>query len=481
MDKSNFKSRVRDFFGKLLSVFSLIEERNVFFQNLALLIKSGTPLSEALRIIIEDLQSYRMKRAAKVMLEDIEDGGKFWKALDDHRYIFSEYEIRMVKIAEETGSLYKSLEYLSTQLGKDTELRGKIRGALFYPVTVLVFASVIGTGISWFVLPKLARAFASLRIQLPIATQILIKIGDFINSYGYIVFPSLAVLAFILFLAFRFTRLKFVGLRVIEVLPGVGGFLRRVRTARLSLFFGTLLEAGVPIVETLESMVSIVEMPREKRFFKQLLEHIEMGESFEKSFSEIKEAKTLFPKVTQQMIFTGEKSGRLPEIFLYISDLYEKKVDLESKNLTQTLEPILLVLIALVVAFIAIAIILPIYSLLGGLQSGSPVTGTPPPPIEEVREAPTPAPAGTPEGPKAEAPKEAVEVKAEKKVKVLDTPIGYLNVRAGPGTFYKFLRRANPGEIFEYTTIEDGWYRIIEDNGAAGWVLEKYVEIVLGG
>lgn len=489
--KSRFKSFFERLSGKLLSVFSLLEERNNFFQNLSLLIGSGTPLVEALRIVTKEIQSGRMKKAVDDIYVAVESGEKFWQSLADHPYIFTEYEIRMIKIAEETGTLEKSLGYLAAQLEKDYELRGKIKSALFYPIIVLSFALIIGMGVTWFVLPKLARAFASLRIALPAVTRVLIYVGDVVNQYGQYIFPGVIIGIFVLSLLIRLTRLKFVFLGGMELLPGIGEFLRQVRTARLALFTGTLLDSGVPIVDALDTLVSISEAPREKRFFIKLKERIEIGDSFEKSFEQIPKVGRIFPPVTQQMIFVAEKSGRLPEVFLYISNLYEKRVELGAKNLSQTLEPVLLVGIAGVVAFIAVAIILPIYSLLGGIQGGNPPPQQSSPPPQVVEEVASKAsvtdisseeslpPAVIEDIPAVSSSSGNEPEKTDiKMVKILPTPINHLNVRAGPGTFYNLLRQIPDEGSYEYTTIEDGWYRILSDDGVAGWIYGQYAEII---
>lgn len=465
----NIKEQLSKATQRFALFFSPVEERHAFFENLSLLVQSGTPLIEGLRIVEGEFKSARLKRVVAEITEALDGGGKFYSALTAYPTIFTDYEVRMVKVAEETGKMGKTLQYLADQLEKDLELRGKIRTALLYPVIVLVFAGVIGIGIAWFVLPKLARVFASLRIKLPLVTKILIGLGEFINNYGGIVFPVFIAVAIAVFMAFRFTRLRFFGLWFAEHMPSIGPFLREVRTARICLFFGTLLEAGVPILETLQTMENISEASNERRFFKALKGSIEIGGSFQTSFAVIKESKTLFPSIAQHMIFTAEKSGKLPDIFLYIATLYERKIDGAAKNLTQTLEPVLLVGIAGVVAFLAIAIILPIYSLVGGFQEGGVVQQTP------VAEAPVSAPQPEALAPVAPLVREA-PAPATPQLKILESPLGFVNVRSGPGVNYKKLREAKPGEVYEYTTKESGWYRIVDANGTAGWISEQYAQ-----
>ncbi len=457
--------------ARVLAMFPLSEERNSFFQNLSMLVESGTPLVEALRVVQGELRSSRMKSAVADIVVSVENGERFWVALDRHRFIFSEYEIRLTKIAEETGRLAKSLGYLATQLGKDLELRGKIRNALFYPVMVLVFAAIIGLGIAWFVLPRLSRVFTSLHIVLPLVTRMLIGLGVIIDHYGAYIFPGLIVAGIAIFFALKFTRFKYVMLYALEKIPGIGQFLRDVQTAKLSLFFGTLLEAGVPVLESLETLYAISEGGRQKRFFGALKDRVGVGESFEKSFGAIRESKALFPPLTQYMIFTGEKSGNLPGVFLYIAEFYDKKLDGASKNLAQVLEPILLVGIALVVAFIAIAIVTPIYSLVSNFGAPQQVPVSQP---SLAVESPTPAPAAAPA--KAPASPPAPPVAATKRLRIGTSPLGFVNVRSGPGTTYGKLREVHPGEEFSFTAIENGWYRIVDAAGAAGWISETYAE-----
>lgn len=456
--------------ARMFAIFPLTEERNSFFQNLSILVESGTPLVEALRVVQGELRSSRMKSAVADIVAAVENGERFWMALDRHRFVFSEYEIRLTKIAEETGRLAKSLGYLSEQLGKDLELRGKIRSALFYPVLVLAFAAVIGMGITWFVLPKLSRVFLSLHVALPFVTRALISLGGVIDKYGAYIGAGLVALGITAFFVLRFTRLKYAARYALEHIPGIGQFLRDVQTAKIALFMGTLLESGVPVLESLETLYAISEGGREKRFFSKLKERVGVGESFEKSFGEIRESKSLFPALTQYMIFTGEKSGNLPGAFLYIAQFYDKRLDSASKNLAQVLEPILLVGIALVVAFIAIAIVTPIYGLVSNFGAPQQFSAPRPAPVVEAP-APEAAPTAAPEAPATSTP-----AATGKRLRIGISPLGFVNVRNGPGTNYKKLREARPGETYAYTTVENGWYRIVDDTGGAGWISETYAE-----
>ncbi|MBI2075412.1 MAG: type II secretion system F family protein [Candidatus Harrisonbacteria bacterium] len=363
---------LRELRDRVLTIFPLTEERNSFFENVSMLVLSGTPLTEALHVVVNEARSRRMKIAIADIVLQVENGEHFWKALDRHRYVFSEYEIRLTKIAEESGQLAKSLGYLSVQLAKDLELRGKIRSALFYPLFVLTFAVIIGLGITWFVLPRLSRVFSSLHIVLPFMTRVLIRTGAIINLYGAYIFPGVLALLLAAFFILRLTRARYYAAYALEILPGIGQFLRDVQTAKTALFTGTLLESGVPMLESLETLIAVSEGPRSRKFFTQLRDRVSVGDSFERSFADIREARRLFPPLTQYMIFTGEKSGNLPGAFLYIANTYGKKLDAAAKNLSQILEPVLLVVIAMVVAFIAIAIITPIYGLVSNF--GAPTS-----------------------------------------------------------------------------------------------------------
>ena len=224
-------------------------------------------------------------------------------------------------------------------------------------------------GVSWFVLPKLSGVFSSMNVELPLFTRILISIGDFITAYGYFAIPAfIAFIVLLVFFLFIFPDTKHIGQAVLMVVPGVGKVMIEVELARSFYVFGTLLEAGIPIVRALESLKESATLRRYEKFFTEVTTRVKEGFSFQKCFEVIPHVNRLLPSTIQQMIISAEQSGRLGKTLLKIGETYEDKSEDTTKNLIILLEPIMLIVVWLMVAAIALAVVMPIYSLVGNVD-----------------------------------------------------------------------------------------------------------------
>ncbi len=456
---------------KLLANFGLGKERDYFVENLSMLISGGMPIMSALNAIAEELRSRRMKSIiAKIQL-DIESGSCLWRALAGSN-LFPEHAISLIRLGEESGKLTENLKVVAIEQEKDRVFSSKLRSAMMYPVFVLSLTVIIGIGIAWFILPKLATVFAQLKINLPLITKILIGIGTFLGQYGQYVVPAAVVaVAAIFFFVFSFSKTKFIGQFILFSLPGIKGFIKEVEVARFGYLLGTLLEAGLPITQALNSLASATEISQYKKFYLHLRDSVEDGNSLQKSFVTFKNTRHLIPAPMQQLIFAGEQSGTLSETLLKIGQMFETKADTSTKNLTVILEPILLVIVWLGVVTVALAVILPIYSLIGGFNSGAGNETQTAPIVEKSVVSPTP-----------EVSKEATstEIVQEKLpiLRILPTSIGYLNARSKPALDGEIVSKVLPGDTFEYTNVNNGWYEIVLPNQNSGWVIEKYIEVI---
>lgn len=345
------------------------EEKEYFIENLAVMLSSGITISSSLDAIGREARSRRMRRAIAQIKESTESGSSFWKAIEKSKVLPAQ-AISLIQIGEESGRLVENLKVIALQQKKDRIFRSKIYSAMMYPVFVLVLSVIIGLGIAWFILPKLAVVFASLNVKLPLITKILINVGTFLGAYGNIVVPSfIFLLLIVVFFFFIFSKTRFIGEFFLLNIPGIKRLLQESELGRTGYIMGTLLNAGLPVVKTLASIENASSFYFYRKLYKFLRENIEQGNSFQKSFELYKKTDTLIPPHVQQMIISGEQSGHLPEIFLSIGEDFEAKSDLTAKNLTIILEPVMLIIVWLGVAFIALAVILPIYGLLGGINN----------------------------------------------------------------------------------------------------------------
>ena len=343
------------------------EEKEYLIDNLAVLLRAGMNVVSALKAITQDIRSKPLKKVIVNMAEAIDEGEPIWRAMSEAQ-LFSPQILSLVRLGEESGRLVENLQVVALQRQKDRLFKSKIFSALLYPVLVLSLSGVIGIWVLFYLLPQLAETFSSLNIALPIFTKILLAIGVFIQNYGSIVVPVFAVLAtFFIVILFFVPKTKFVGDFILFHIPGIGKLLKGSEIGRMGYLMGTLIGAGVTLVDSVKSMSTSTSFKSYAVFYKFLAEQIDEGRTFQQSFEFFKKTNRFIPVPMQQLITSSEQSGHLAESFLGIGELYENRTDLLAKNLTVVLEPILLVFVGVGVLILALAVIMPIYGLIGGI------------------------------------------------------------------------------------------------------------------
>ncbi len=316
-----------------------------------------------------ETRSKAMKKAVGNIVSDVENGSAFWKAMVN-RHLFTPYDIAMVKIGEEAGNLAQNMQYLSEQREKDRALRQQVKLAMIYPTIVVFMMTIIVMGLGLFVLPNIVQVLFSLNVDLPITTRAVIYVTKIFSDHGAVFVPLIFIGMALFFILGKFTRFRVVSQWLVFHIPGVGRLGREAAVARFGVVLGGLLKAGVPVVDALESLVEVTHVVTFKRFYKKLLEHVKIGDSFTKGFGTIKNSEKILPVSVQQLVIAGEKSGSLAESLMQVAKIYERKASETAKALPVILEPILLLIIGALVAAIAFAIIVPIYSVVGNVTNG---------------------------------------------------------------------------------------------------------------
>jgi type II secretory pathway component PulF len=303
------------------------------------------------------------------MRSEVDAGSTLWRAASATG-LFPQAAISLIRIGEQSGKLAENLKAIAVQEQKDTILRSKVKTALLYPVFVLTLTLVVGIGVAWFVLPRLAEVFSSLEVELPAITTIFIGLGHFLASYGNVAVPAfIIVLLAVVYVFFYAPRTKHIGQELLFKLPGVKKLIQEVELVRLGYLLGTLLDAGLPVVDALESLQQATISRSYAKFYRHVRDAVAAGESFAKSFVAYKSSSKLVPVPVQQMIVAAERSGSLSTTLVKIGQIYEAKSETSTKNLAIVLEPILLVIVWFGVLLVALAVILPLYSLLGSFNT----------------------------------------------------------------------------------------------------------------
>jgi type IV pilus assembly protein PilC len=338
--------------------------RVTFAKHLSLMIKAGLPLDEAVRVLADQAQG-RFRRVLEKVLKAVESGRQLSDAFAEHPQAFSELFVATVRAGESSGTLEQSLEDLALQLTKSYELQRKIRGAMIYPLLVVAAAFGIGMGLSLFVLPRIISLFESITVELPIATRILLGSSRFLVKHGTLFFAALAAAVFGLFQFLRLPPIRPFSHQLLLKLPVFGRLSRNFNLAMFARTMATLLRSGLTIGDAFQIAS---ETLRNVRYKKALLRVRQGTETGVPASTVLEEFPKLFPAISTRMIAVGERTGKLEETFQYLAEFYEDEVDVMTKNLSTILEPVLLIVIGLTVAFIAIAIISPIYNFIGNIE-----------------------------------------------------------------------------------------------------------------
>lgn len=337
-------------------------------ESLSMLLLAGVTVGESIDSIAKEIPKKPARDAMMQMRSEIDEGVPFSQALE-HTGLFNTSVITLIEVGESTGKLPENLKVVAAQMHKNNTMNAKIKSAMLYPAFLVGLLFVVGTGIGVFLLPKLLNIITGLDVPVGPLTKALIVIGTWFGKFG-LIFAAFVVLFVVLtsVLIKKSTAARAVAEVILYKIPGVKKLLFETEISRFGFVLGTLLDAGLPVVTALDSLAASMSTRRYQRFAAEMARRVDEGDSFDKILTDPKYHKIL-PGTITQIVVSAEKSGNLSSSLLKIGQNYEDKADLTAHNLETLLEPIVLVLIAVAVLFVAMAVFLPIYSLIGNLNN----------------------------------------------------------------------------------------------------------------
>lgn len=330
----------------------------VFTRQLATMVSSGLVLSEAIDILEEQQTNKTMKRALVEVSQNIKGGLTLAQSLSKSPNIFPHLYVNLVKAGEASGKLDSVLLQMADGLEKDREFRAKIRGAMIYPVVVITMMIVVIIIMMVFVIPKLVTLYTQSTMQLPLATRILITVSNLFVNFWWL---GIIILVGIIIGINRWKKTPEGNLvlgKLILKLPIIGKIVINVTLTNFNRTFGLLTSAGIPLLDS----IGIVSDLTDNTVFKTALKDAYKGVEKGLPFSSLLTA-NIFPKIVSQMVRVGEETGKVDEIFFKLAEYFESESDHMVKNLTVAIEPIILIILGVGVAFLVFSIIMPIYQL----------------------------------------------------------------------------------------------------------------------
>jgi len=351
--------------SKLLEAKPTVKHKAVFASKMSALVNAGVPIVRGIDLMAAQQKLPLFKRALQAISLDVNQGGSLGQSMRRWPQVFDRLTIAMVEAGETGGVLDESLKRLAKLLEDNAKLQNQIKGALGYPVAVLVIAIAVFLGMTIFIIPTFAGIFDDLGAELPWFTQMMVDFSNLLRSPFSILL--VAVLAALVFLFVRFYstqagRLKVDGM-VLKI-PLFGDLIQKTTTAQFCRTFSSLTRAGVPILLSLEIVKEITSNAVMSKAISQSREDVVQGVPLSIALGRL----DVFPELAISMLSIGEETGEMDAMLSKVADFYEDEVESAVKALTSMLEPAMIVLVGGIVASILVAMYLPMFSVFENIR-----------------------------------------------------------------------------------------------------------------
>lgn len=352
---------------KFLDQFNSVplKEKMMFARNLSVMVASGLTVSRAVENLALQTKNKIFRKNLTDIFEELQAGKSLSEGLAKYQSVFGDLFINMVRVGETAGNLDEVLKIVAVQLEKEHELKSKVKGAMVYPAVILTVMVCIGIIMLIFVLPKLTAVFKDMGAELPMATRVVMGISDALRNHGLIV--GIGFVIFVLFMQY-FLRQK-AGKKMISLIsikfPLFSPLVKQTNCARFARIYSSLLKSGVGAVEALK----IISHTLTNYYYCEALlnstEDIQKGVSLSKILSDHQD---IFPLLVSQIVQVGEETGKTEAVLLQLAEFYEAEVDQITKNMSAIIEPLLMVIIGVAVGFFAVAMLMPMYSMMDTIK-----------------------------------------------------------------------------------------------------------------
>lgn len=349
------------FLTRLLHRRIPFQEKISFASHLALVVKAGLPLFTGLTIIKSQAQSRTLRFVIDDLLEDVSNGKTLAAALERYEYLFGGFFVNVIAVGEASGTLSSNLLYLAGELKKSRRLVSKVRSAMIYPMVILIATLAVSGFLAFYVFPKLLPVFSNLNVKLPLTTQVMIGVLGFLKSYfPYLIVGLAALVVGARIIVKKVGPVKHAVHFMILWMPVLSGLAVAVNMTNFTRVMALLLKSGVKILEAVAITASTFENVVYKRALLAARDEIQKGGQLSGYLSR---RKHIFPPLVVGMLQVGENTGNLEENLGYLAEYYDEEVDTKLRGLTSVVEPLMLLLMGLLVGFVALSIITPIYSI----------------------------------------------------------------------------------------------------------------------
>jgi type IV pilus assembly protein PilC len=335
-------------------------EKVMFSKQLATLVAAGIPISQSMRILEKQTENPRMKKSINEIAQDIEGGLSLSGAMEKQKSVFSSLYSSMIKAGEVGGILDETLEKMAEEIEKEHELVAKIRGAMAYPMVILIAMILVVIYMITNIIPQIGAVFTEMGGDLPGSTKFLLDASEVLSNYGIFILAALIGLLFGIRRTIKGNQsIRYRWHSLLIKIPVFGKVIMKINIARFTRTLGSLLSSGVTVLEALETSGATIQNEVYKKIIFDTAEKVKNGSSMADPLRDIR----AIPFIVPQMISVGEETGTMDVILKKLTDYYDKEIDNTVKNLSSLIEPLMMIFIGISVGFIVISIISPIYQM----------------------------------------------------------------------------------------------------------------------
>jgi MSHA biogenesis protein MshG len=343
-----------------------LTDLSLFSRQMYTLLKAGVPIMQALRGLRDSTQNPALAKVIISIGESLDTGLDLTSALRRHPQVFSPLYVNMVQVGETTGSLEEVFLQLAIYLEREKDTRDRIKSATRYPVFVIVAIVVAMFIINLFVIPTFAKVFAGFKIELPLATKMLIASSNFTVAYWPAILITMIIAVFALRYYVRTPEGRYRWHKMKLGIPVIGKVIYKATLGRFARALAVMMKSGVPLVQGMTVISRAVDNDYISDRIVQMRDGVERGETIARTAA----ATGMFPSLVIQMITVGEDTGAVDELMFNVADYYEREVDYDISNFSTALQPILIVILSAMVFILALGVFLPMWDLVQVARQG---------------------------------------------------------------------------------------------------------------
>ncbi|MDH3310597.1 MAG: type II secretion system F family protein [Gammaproteobacteria bacterium] len=343
-----------------------LTDLSLFSRQMYTLLKAGVPIMQALRGLRDSTQNPALAKVIISIGESLDTGLDLTSALRRHPKVFSPLYVNMVQVGETTGSLQEVFLQLATYLEREKDTRDRIKSATRYPIFVVAAIFIAIFIINLFVVPTFAKVYAGFKIELPLATKILIATSNYTVAYWPVIVIGVITAIFSIRYYIRTPEGRYRWHKMKLGIPVVGKVIYKATLGRFSRALAVMMKSGVPLVQGMTVISRAVDNDYISERIVQMRDGVERGETIARTAA----ATGMFPSLVIQMISVGEETGSVDELMFNVAEFYEREVDYDISNLSTALQPILIVFLAIMVFILALGVFLPMWDLVQVARKG---------------------------------------------------------------------------------------------------------------